>query len=53
MKKKCSKKKKIDNRKMFDFFEINVHVRQALLLSHAMIDQQFKLNNDKLTSLFE
>jgi hypothetical protein len=31
---------------MFEFFETNVHVRQALLLSHAMINQQFK-SDDK------
>jgi hypothetical protein len=40
MKEKCSRKKTIHNRKMFDSFEINAHVRQALLLSHAMINQQ-------------
>ncbi len=48
MKEKCSKKKKIDNRKMFEFSETDAHVRQALLLSHAMIDQQFKFD-DKST----
>ncbi len=41
-------KKKIDNRKMFDFSETDVHVQQILLLSHAMIDQQFK-SDDELT----
>jgi hypothetical protein len=40
MKEECSRKEKIDNRKMFDSSETNAHVRQALLLSHAMIDQQ-------------
>jgi hypothetical protein len=48
VKEKCSKKKKIDNRKMFEFSETDAHVRQALLLSHAMIDQQFKFD-DKST----
>jgi hypothetical protein len=46
MKKECSKKEKIDNRKMFDSSETNVHVRQTLLLSHAIIDQQFKLDDE-------
>ncbi len=46
MKKKYSKKEKIDNRKMFDFSETNVHVRQILLLSHAMINQQFKFDDE-------
>jgi hypothetical protein len=46
MKEECSKRKKIDNRKMFDFSETNVHVRQTLLLSHAMIDQQFKSDDE-------
>ncbi len=46
--KKMFEKKKIDNRKMFEFFETNAHVQQALLLSHAMIDQQFK-SDDKST----
>jgi hypothetical protein len=46
MKEKYSRKEKIDNRKMFDSSKINVHVRQVLLLSHAMIDQQFKFNDE-------
>jgi hypothetical protein len=46
MKKECSKRKKIDNRKMFNSFETDVHVRQALLLSHAMINQQFKSDDE-------
>jgi hypothetical protein len=46
MKKECSRKEKIDNRKMFDFFETNVHVRQPLLLSHAMINQQSKFDDE-------
>jgi hypothetical protein len=46
MKEECSRKEKIDNRKMFDFFETNVHVRQTLLLSYAMIDQQFKFDDE-------
>jgi hypothetical protein len=45
MKKECSKKK-IDNRKIFDFSETNVHVRQVLLLSHVMINQQFKFDDE-------
>jgi hypothetical protein len=48
MKEECSRRKKIDNRKMFDSFATNAHVRQVLLLSHAMIDQQFKFD-DKST----
>jgi hypothetical protein len=48
VKKKYSKREKIDNRKMFESSETNAHVRQALLLSHAMIDQQFK-SDDKST----
>jgi hypothetical protein len=48
VKEECSRKKKIDNRKMFESSETNAHVRQALLLSHAMIDQQFK-SDDKST----
>ncbi len=31
---------------MFNSFETNVHVRQTLLLSHAMIDQQFKSDDE-------
>jgi hypothetical protein len=48
MKKECSKRKKIDNRKMFDSFETNVHVRQTLFLSHAIIDQQFKSDDESI-----
>jgi hypothetical protein len=48
VKKECSKREKIDNRKMFESSETDAHVRQALLLSHAMIDQQFKFD-DKST----
>jgi hypothetical protein len=33
---------------MFESSETNAHVRQALLLSHAMIDQQFRFD-DKST----
>jgi hypothetical protein len=46
MKEECSRKKKIDNRKMFDSSETDVYVRQALLLSHAMIDQQFRFDDE-------
>jgi hypothetical protein len=46
MKKEYSRRKKIDNRKMFDSFETDVHVRQALLLSHAMIDQQSRSDDE-------
>jgi hypothetical protein len=46
VKEECSRKEKIDNRKMFESSETNAHVRQALLLSHAMIDQQFR-SDDK------
>jgi hypothetical protein len=48
VKKECSRKEKIDNRKMFEFSETDAHVRQVLLLLHAMIDQQFK-SDDKST----
>jgi hypothetical protein len=48
VKEKCLKRKKIDNRKMFEFSEINAHVWQTLLLSHVMINQQFK-SDDKST----
>jgi hypothetical protein len=48
MKEKCSRRKKIDNRKMFDSFETNVHVQSILLLSHAMIDQQFKSDDESI-----
>jgi hypothetical protein len=48
MKEECSRKKKIDNRKMFDSFETDVHVRQVLLLSHAMINQQFKFDDESI-----
>jgi hypothetical protein len=48
MKEECSRKEKIDNRKMFDSSETDVHVRQALLLSHAMIDQQFRSDDESI-----
>jgi hypothetical protein len=48
MKEECSRKKKIDNRKMFDSSETDVHVRQVLLLSHAMIDQQFRSDDESI-----
>jgi hypothetical protein len=48
VKEECSRRKKIDNRKMFEFFETNAHVRQALLLSHAMIDQQFRFDDKSI-----
>jgi hypothetical protein len=46
MKEECSRREKIDNRKMFDSSETDVHVRQVLLLSHAMIDQQFRFDDE-------
>jgi hypothetical protein len=48
VKEKCSRKEKIDNRKMFESSETDAHVRQILLLSYAMIDQQFR-SDDKST----
>jgi hypothetical protein len=48
VKEECSRRKKIDNRKMFESSETDSHVQQALLLSHAMIDQQSR-SDDKST----